>query len=168
MGFGFPAAIGVQFAYPKETVIDIAGDGSFQMTLQELAIIKEHNLGVKTVILNNKFMGMVKQWQDLFYDKRYASTSIPVQPDFVKLAEAYGLKGYRAETVAQTTEVLEKALTSKEGCIVDLVVDAEEHVYPMVPAGGATKDIVLSKQHQIEKAQAERMGKVSKKEQVHL
>ena len=98
MGFGFPAAIGASFAFPDATVIDIAGDGSFQMTLQELAIVKEHDLNVKVVVLNNKFLGMVKQWQDLFFDKRYASTSIPAQPDFVKLADAYGIKGYRAET----------------------------------------------------------------------
>ena len=106
------------------------------MTLQELAIIKEHDLNVKVIIINNKFMGMVKQWQDLFFDKRYASTSIPAQPDFVKLAEAYGIKGYRAETPKDTTKVLEEALKKKGACIVDIVVDAEEHVYPMVPAGG--------------------------------
>ena len=81
--------------------------------MQELAIIKEHDLNVKTIVINNKFMGMVKQWQDLFFDKRYASTSIPVQPDFVKLAEAYGIKGYRAETPKDTTEVLEEALNRR-------------------------------------------------------
>lgn len=169
MGFGFPAAIGAAFAHPGATVVDIAGDGSFQMTLQELAIIKEHELNVKTIIINNKFMGMVKQWQDLFFDKRYASTSIPAQPDFVKLAEAYGIAGYRAETPKDTTKVLEEALTKKGPCIVDVVVDAEEHVYPMVPAGGAVKDIVLSKAHQIEKMVAARAEKGPKKvNQVHL
>ncbi|HEY5037802.1 MAG TPA: thiamine pyrophosphate-dependent enzyme, partial [bacterium] len=167
MGFGFPAAIGVAFAYPNATVIDVAGDGSFQMTLQELAVVKEHDLNVKVVIINNKFMGMVKQWQDLFFDKRYAATSIPSQPDFVKLADAYGIKGYRAETAKETTEVLEEALTKKGPCIVDVMVDEEEHVYPMVPAGGAVKDIVLSKAHQ--KEQAEAAKKAPKKaDQVHL
>ncbi len=155
MGFGFPAAIGAAFAYPDATVIDIAGDGSFQMTMQELAIVKQHNLNVKTIILNNKFLGMVKQWQDLFFDKRYASTSIPVQPDFVKLAECYGIKGYRAETPKETTQVLEQVFRSKEPCIVDIVVDQEEHVYPMVPAGGANKDMVLSKEQDRERAAAE-------------
>ncbi len=169
MGFGFPAAIGAAFAHPNATVVDIAGDGSFQMTLQELAIVKEHELNVKTIVINNKFMGMVKQWQDLFFDKRYASTSIPAQPDFVKLAEAYGIAGYRAETAKDTTKVLEEALTKKGPCIVDVVVDAEEHVYPMVPAGGAVKDIVLSKAHQIEKMMAARAEKGPKKiNQVHL
>jgi acetolactate synthase I/II/III large subunit len=146
MGFGFPAAIGAAFAFPDATVIDIAGDGSFQMTMQELAVVKQHNLNVKTIVLNNKFLGMVKQWQDLFFDKRYASTSIPVQPDFVKLAECYGMKGFRAETPRETTEVLQEVFKTKEPCIVDIVVDEEEHVYPMVPAGGANKDMVLTKE----------------------
>ena len=169
MGFGFPAAIGAAFAHPNATVVDIAGDGSFQMTLQELAIVKEHNLNVKTIVINNKFMGMVKQWQDLFFDKRYAATSIPAQPDFVKLAEAYGIAGYRANTPKETTQVLEEALLKKGPCIVDVVVDAEEHVYPMVPAGGAVKDIVLSKAHQIEKMMAAKNDKGPKKPtQVHL
>ena len=163
MGFGFPAAIGAAFAFPDATVIDIAGDGSFQMTMQELAIVKQHNLNVKTIILNNKFLGMVKQWQDLFFDKRYASTSIPVQPDFVKLAECYGLKGYRAETAKDTTSVLEQVLSSKGGCIVDIVVDAEEHVYPMVPAGAANKDMVLSKEQDRERVIAEMKAKGAKK-----
>jgi acetolactate synthase-1/2/3 large subunit len=160
MGFGFPAAIGAAFAFPDATVIDIAGDGSFQMTMQELAIVKQHNLNVKTIILNNKFLGMVKQWQDLFFDKRYASTSIPVQPDFVKLAECYGLKGYRADNAKDTTTVLEQALRSKEGCIVDIMVDPEEHVYPMVPAGAANKDMVLSKEQDRERVMAEMKTKV--------
>jgi acetolactate synthase-1/2/3 large subunit len=144
MGFGFPAAIGVQFAHPNATVAVIAGDGSFQMNMQELATMKEHNLPVKTVILNNKYLGMPKQWQDLFYGKRYASTDIRVQPDFVKLAEAYGIKGYRASTPVETTKVLETALTRREACIVDLMIDPHEHVYPMVPAGAGNKDMVLS------------------------
>jgi acetolactate synthase I/II/III large subunit len=145
MGFGFPASIGVQFAHPNATVVDIAGDGSFQMTLQELAVVKEHNLPVKVVIMNNKFLGMVKQWQDLFYGKRYASTSIPSQPDFLKLADAYGIPGYRADKPKEASQVLEEALRSKGPALIDLLVDPEEHVYPMVPAGAANKDMVLSK-----------------------
>ncbi len=145
MGFGFPAAIGVAFAHPNSLVIDIAGDGSFQMTLQELAVAKEHNLNVKVVILNNKFLGMVKQWQDLFYGKRYASTSIPSQPDFLKLADAYGVAGFRADTAKDTTSVLEEAFSQKGPALVEILIDEEEHVYPMVPAGGANKDMVLSK-----------------------
>ncbi len=146
MGFGFPAAIGASFAFPDSTVIDIAGDGSFQMTMQELAVAKQYELNVKVVVLNNRFLGMVKQWQDLFFDKRYASTSIPAQPDFVKLAECYGIKGYRADTSKDTTEVLTEAFRTKGPCIVEIVVDEEEHVYPMVPAGAANKDMVLSKE----------------------
>ncbi len=162
MGFGFPAAIGAAFAYPDSTVIDIAGDGSFQMTLQELAVVKQHNLNVKVIILNNKFLGMVKQWQDLFFDKRYAATSIPAQPDFVKLAEAYGIKGYRAETPKDATKTLEEVFKSKEPCIVDLMVDPEEHVYPMVPAGGSTKDMVLSKEEDRARVMAEIKAKVAR------
>lgn len=144
MGFGFPAAVGVQFAHPNANVVCIAGDGSFQMNIQELATVREHDLPVKVVILNNKYLGMVKQWQDMFYDSRHAITDIGVQPDFVKLAEAYGIAGYRAETPADATEVLEKALKGKEPCVIDLLTDPREHVYPMVPAGGANKDMVLS------------------------
>jgi acetolactate synthase-1/2/3 large subunit len=110
---------------------------------------------VKVIILNNKFLGMVKQWQDLFFDKRYASTSIPAQPDFVKLAEAYGIQGFRAETPKDATQTLEKVFKSKDPCVVDLTVDPEEHVYPMVPAGGSTKDIVLSRAMEIAKIRAE-------------
>ncbi len=155
MGFGFPAAIGVAFAHPDKTVIDVAGDGSFQMTLQELAVMAEHQLNVKVVILNNKFLGMVKQWQDLFFDKRYASTSIPAQPDFVKLAEAYGIPGYRASTPGQTVQTLEQVLKKKGPCLVEIVVDEEQHVYPMVPAGGANKDMMLSREMEIAQARAE-------------
>jgi acetolactate synthase-1/2/3 large subunit len=145
MGFGFPAAVGVQFAHPGAQVVCLAGDGSFQMNQQELATVAEHRLPVKTVILNNQVLGMVKQWQDLFFGKRYANTLIPVQPDFVKLAEAYGIAGYRADTVEETKRVLKKALTSREACVVDIHVDPDEHVYPMVPAGGANKDMILSR-----------------------
>ena len=163
MGFGFPAAIGVALGHPNDTVIDIAGDGSFQMTLQELAVVKEHDLNLKVIVINNKFLGMVKQWQDLFFGKRYASSYIPVQPDFIKLADAYGIRGYRAETPKETTDVLEEALNKKGPCIVDVVVDAEEHVYPLVPAGGATRDIVLSKAEEKSKIDVNRPVKVSKR-----
>jgi len=145
MGFGFPASVGAQFAHPQSKVVCIAGDGSFQMNLQELATVREHNLPVKVVILNNRFLGMVKQWQDMFYDSRHSITDIHVQPDFLKLADAYGVAGYRATTPAETTEVLEQALSGEGPCVVDVSVDAQEHVYPMVPAGGANKDMILSR-----------------------
>jgi len=145
MGFGFPAAVGVQFAHPDAQVVCLAGDGSFQMNLQELATVAEHHLPVKTIILNNRTLGMVRQWQDLFFGKRYANTSIPVQPDFVKLAEAYGVDGYRAETVGDVRRVLGRALSSKKACVVDIHVDPDAHVYPMVPAGAANRDMILSR-----------------------
>jgi len=145
MGFGFPAAVGVQFAHPKAKVVCLAGDGSFQMNQQELATVAEHRLPVKVVILNNRTLGMVRQWQDLFFGKRYANTSIPVQPDFVKLAEAYGIEGYRADTVEKTRKALKEALASDGACLVDVRVDPDEHVYPMVPAGAANKDMILSR-----------------------
>ena len=145
MGYGFPAAIGVQFAHPKERVVCLAGDGSFQMNQQELATVAEHRLPLKTIILNNRTLGMVKQWQDLFHGKRYAHTLIPVQPDFVKLADAYGIRGYRTSTPVETVKVLKEALASDEPCLIDVRVDPEEHVYPMVPAGGANKDMILSR-----------------------
>ncbi len=144
MGFGFPAAIGVQFANPGALVVCLAGDGSFQMNLQELATAVEHHMPVKVIILNNRFLGMVKQWQDLFFGKRYANTRIPIQPDFVQLAKAYGVKGYRADTPEETTKVLKEALASKEACVVDIHVDADEHVFPMVPTGGSSQDMILS------------------------
>ncbi len=145
MGYGFPAAIGVQFAHPDAQVICIAGDGSFQMNQQELATVAEHRLPVKTIILNNQTLGMVKQWQDLFYEKRYANTLIPVQPDFVKLADAYGIPGYRAITPSELEKTLRQALGSRGPCVVDIHIDPDEHVYPMVPAGGANKDMILSR-----------------------
>jgi len=137
MGYGFPAAIGAQVARPGETVIDIAGDGSFQMTVQEMATAVNYRLPVKVCILNNQFLGMVRQWQDLFWNKRYSATCIACQPDFVKLADAYGWEGYRVSESAEVEEVLRTAFASDQPALVDVRVKREANVYPMVPAGGA-------------------------------
>ncbi|WEG14983.1 acetolactate synthase large subunit [Pullulanibacillus sp. KACC 23026] len=135
MGFGFPAAIGAQLASPKDQVVAIVGDGGFQMTLQELAVIKEFNLPVKIVICNNQTLGMVRQWQESFYEKRYSESLIPVQPDFVKLAEAYGIKGFKVEDVTELSQQLETALRLSEPVLIDCRVRGEENVTPMVAPG---------------------------------
>jgi len=136
MGYGFPAAIGAQVAFPHKLVIDIAGDGSFQMNSQELATVSQYQLPVKVIILNNGYLGMVRQWQEFFYGKRYASSSLEgVSPDFVKLAEAYGAVGLKATRPDEVIPTLKKAFTIPRPVIVDFEVDPEENVYPMVPAG---------------------------------
>jgi acetolactate synthase-1/2/3 large subunit len=136
MGYGFPAAIGAQVAFPNRLVIDIAGDGSFQMNSQELATVVQYQLPVKVVILNNGYLGMIRQWQEFFYGKRYASSSLEgVTPDFIKLAEAYGAVGLRAIRPEDVVPVLKKAFSIPKPVIVDIRVDPEENVYPMVPAG---------------------------------
>jgi len=144
MGFGFPAAIGAQIARPDKTVVDIAGDGSIQMNIQEMATALQYKLPVKIVILNNGYLGMVRQWQELFYDKRYASTCMDCGPDFIKLAEAYGAIGLRATKPEEVIPVLEKGLSSPNTVIMEFAVAKEECVYPMVPAGAAITEMLLS------------------------
>ncbi len=136
MGYGFPAAIGAQVAFPNKLVIGISGDGSFQMNSQELATAVQYRLPIKIAILNNGYLGMVRQWQEFFYGKRYASSSLEgISPDFVKLAEAYGAVGMRATKPEEVVPTLKKALSIPELVVIDFVVDPEENVYPMVPAG---------------------------------
>jgi acetolactate synthase-1/2/3 large subunit len=136
MGYGFPAAIGAQVAFPNKLVIDIAGDGSFQMNSQELATVSQYQLPVKVVILNNGYLGMVRQWQEFFFGKRYASSSLEgVSPDFVKLAEAYGAVGLKATKPEEVIPTLKKAFSIPRPVIIDFEIDPEENVYPMVPAG---------------------------------
>ncbi len=143
MGFGLPAAIGAQVAAPDRIVVDIAGDGSIQMNIQEMATAVQYGLPVKIAILNNGFLGMVRQWQELFYKRRYSSTRFEHQPDFVKLAEAYGARGFRATTPDEVKSVLEKGLATDGPVIMDFVVEPEEGVYPMVPAGAPIKKMLL-------------------------
>ncbi len=143
MGYGFPAAIGAQAAFPKKTVIDIAGDGSIQMNIQELTTAVQHHLPVKVAILNNRYLGMVRQWQELFYRKRYSHTNIEMAPDFVKLAEAYGALGLRAERPEEVVPVIKEALRSDKPVLMDFVVAREEGVYPMVPTGAPIGKMLL-------------------------
>lgn len=143
MGFGLPAAIGAQVAKPEKMVVDIAGDGSIQMNIQEMATAIQYGLPVKVVILNNRYLGMVRQWQELFYDKHYACTDMEHAPDFVKLAEAYGAMGLRATAPDQVESVLMQGLSSPKAAIMDFWVDREECVYPMVPAGATLTEMLL-------------------------
>ncbi|MGA2331630.1 MAG: biosynthetic-type acetolactate synthase large subunit [Syntrophales bacterium] len=145
MGYGFPAAIGAQVARPDKVVVDIAGDGSIQMNIQELATAVNYDLPVKIVILNNGFLGMVRQWQELFYGKRYSHSNISNVPDFVKLAEAYGAVGLRATRPEEVEATLRKGLDTAKTVIMDFHVEPEEGVYPMVSPGAAISDMVLSK-----------------------
>ncbi|MFW5971542.1 MAG: biosynthetic-type acetolactate synthase large subunit [Desulfovermiculus sp.] len=143
MGYGFPAAIGAQVAFPDRLVIDIAGDGSIQMNSQELATAVSYELPVKIIILNNGYLGMVRQWQELFYDRNYCSTCMHHNPDFVLLAQAYGAEGFRVEKEEDLDAVLRQALASQKTTIVDVVVEQEENVYPMVPAGVGLSEMLL-------------------------
>jgi acetolactate synthase-1/2/3 large subunit len=143
MGYGLPAAIGAQVAAPKETVIDIAGDGSIQMNIHELATAVQYNLPVKIAILNNHCLGMVRQWQQLFYNKRYSQSTFERHPDFVKLAEAYGAVGLRARKPDEVEDVIRKALSVDRPVIMEFIVDKQECVYPMVPAGAPISNMML-------------------------
>jgi len=143
MGFGLPAAIGAQVACPDKTVVDIAGDGSIQMNIQEMATAVQFSLPVKIVILNNNYLGMVRQWQELFYEKRYSWTNMEHAPDFVKLAEAYGAEGLRAIKPDEVEPILSKGLASPKTVIMEFLVEKEESVYPMVPAGAPITKMLL-------------------------
>jgi acetolactate synthase-1/2/3 large subunit len=143
MGYGLPAAIGAQMAAPDRTVIDVAGDGSIQMNIQELATAQQYHCPVKVAILNNNYLGMVRQWQELFYNKQYSATVLDVEPDFVKLAEAYGAVGLRATKPDEVEPVIKEALATDNTVIMDFVIKREEGVYPMVPAGKATTEMLL-------------------------
>ncbi len=143
MGYGFPAAIGAQMAAPGRTVIDVAGDGSIQMNIQELATARNYKCPVKIAILNNGYLGMVRQWQELFYEKRYSQTVMEGTPDFVALARAYGAVGLRATKKSEVEAVIREALATDNVVMMDFVISPEEGVYPMVPAGKATTEMLL-------------------------
>jgi acetolactate synthase I/II/III large subunit len=144
MGFGLPAAIGAQIACPDRLVVDIAGDGSIQMNIQEMATAVQYGLQVKIVILNNRNLGMVRQWQEFFYDRCYSCTGMEHAPDFVKLAEAYGAVGLRATRPDEVEKVLKEGLSVPKPVIMDFLVEREECVYPMVPAGKAITEMLLT------------------------
>ena len=144
MGYGLPAALGAQAAFPKRQVIDISGDGSFQMNSQELATLVQYRLPVKIVILNNNFLGMVRQWQQLFFDRRYSQTCMELPVDFVKLAEAYGATGLRATRPDEVEQVIRQGLETPGPVIMEFKVAREENVLPMVPAGAGLNEMVLA------------------------
>jgi acetolactate synthase-1/2/3 large subunit len=143
MGFGLPAAIGAQVAHPDKLVVDIAGDGSIQMNIQEMATAIQYDLPIKVVILNNQNLGMVRQFQELFYEGRYACTGLECAPDFVKLAEAYGATGLRATKPDEVEAVLKEGLSDKKPTLMDFIVEKDEKVYPMVPAGQPITEMLL-------------------------
>jgi acetolactate synthase I/II/III large subunit len=160
MGFGFPAAIGAQKAFPGSLVICIAGDGSFQMNLQELATAAGYKLPVKVAIINNQYHGMVRQWQQLFYNSRYSSSHLAAgAPDYVKLAEAYGVVGLRAVKPSEVEDVLKEAIRVKQPVLIDFQVDPYENCYPMVPAGGAIHQMVLEDPKPEQRAEQQQMEK---------
>ena len=144
MGFGMPAAMGAQAAFPKRQVICVCGDGGVQMNMQELATMVQNRLPVKIVILNNNFLGMVRQWQELFFDKRYSQTCLELPIDFVKLAEAYGAKGLRTEKPGEVDQVIREALEYNGPVIMEFKIAREEKVLPMVPAGASLNEMVLN------------------------
>jgi len=143
MGFGVPAAIGAQLASRDELVIAVVGDGGFQMTNQELATAVQYGLPVKIVVMNNGYLGMVRQWQEMFYDRTYSEVDISVAPDFVKLAEAYGAAGFRAERPEELAGAISAALNHKGVAVIDIVVSKEENVFPIVPAGANARDMIV-------------------------
>jgi len=142
MGYGFPAAIGAQIACPDKIVFDIAGDGSIQMNIQEMTTAVNNKLPVKVAILNNSYLGMVRQWQELFYKKRYSGTVLEGNPDFVKLAEAYGAAGIRVKKKDDVIPALRKAMKIDGPVLLDFIVEKEENVWPMVPAGKSIRRMI--------------------------
>jgi len=143
MGFGLPAAIGAQMALRDQLVVAVVGDGGFQMTNQELATAVQYGLPVKIVVMNNGYLGMVRQWQEMFYDRTYSEVDISVAPDFVKLAEAYGAAGFRAQKPSELAGVLAAALAHPGVAVIDVVVSKEENVFPIVPAGANSRDMIV-------------------------
>ncbi len=143
MGYGFPAAIGAQVACPDKLVFDIAGDGSIQMNIQELATVVRLNLPVKIAILNNRFLGMVRQWQKMFYNGRYSSSCLADNPDFAKVAEAFGAKGIKVTKKRDVRPAIDEAIKTPGPVVLDFMVDREENVMPMVPAGAAINQMIM-------------------------
>jgi len=144
MGFGFPAAIGAQLARPNALVCAIVGDGGFQMTMSELATAANLKLPLKILIINNRYLGMVRQWQSLFYENRLSGVDLVGNPDFVKLAQSYGIEAYRIRRSGDVTHVLEKSLAYSAGpVVIDAEVAKEDNVFPMIPAGAAVSEMIL-------------------------
>jgi acetolactate synthase-1/2/3 large subunit len=144
MGYGLPAAMGAQAAFPKRQVIAVCGDGGVQMNIQEMATLVQNRLPVKIVILNNNFLGMVRQWQELFFDKRYSQTCMELPIDFIKLADAYGAKGFQATKSEEVEDVIRKGFAHDGPVIMEFKIAREEKVLPMVPAGASLNEMVLN------------------------
>jgi len=143
MGYGVPAAVGVQMAHPKSLVIDIAGEASVQMTLQEISTAVQYRLPVKIFILNNKYMGMVRQWQELLHGGRYSESYSEALPDFVKLAEAYHAHGIRCEKPADLDDAIMEMINTPKPVVFDCLVDPAENCFPMIPSGRAHNEMIL-------------------------
>ena len=143
MGFALPAAIGAKMAAPEREVVAIIGDGGFQMTIQELGTVLQQKLALKIVVLNNEFLGMVRQWQQLFFDKRYASTEM-TNPDFVTIAKGYYINSKRVKTREELADAVKEMIASKEAYFLEVCVEKEDNVFPMIPSGASVSDIRLS------------------------
>jgi acetolactate synthase-1/2/3 large subunit len=142
MGFGFPASLGAKVACPSCPVVDIAGDGSFRMTEQELGTSVTEDIPVTVIVLNNSMLGMVAQWQRLFYNRKYAAVKLGSVPDFVKLAEAYGAQGFRTKSLEEFSNAVKKALKNEVTTVIDIPISPEDNVFPMVPPGKGLKDTI--------------------------
>ena len=159
MGYGFPAALGAQIANPNSLVIDIAGESSILMNIQEMSTAIQHRLPVKIFILNNEYMGMVRQWQELLHEGRYSESYMDSLPDFVKLAESFNAVGLRAKKPDELDEVITEMIKSDKTVIADIVVDKEENCFPMIQSGSAHNEMVLNKKQKQDEESAEK-GKV--------
>jgi acetolactate synthase-1/2/3 large subunit len=150
MGFGLPAAMGAKFAFPDQDVACVTGDGSIQMMLQELATMKQYHTPVKIVNLNNGYLGMVRQWQEFFYQKRYSMTYFEALPNFVMLAEAYGHVGMRIEKPGDVEGALREAFAMKDRTVfLDFITDQSENVFPMIPSGGGQNEMLLAERDEM-------------------
>ena len=138
-----PAAVGAQLAFRDRLVVAVVGDGGFQMTSQELATAVQYGLPVKVLVMNNGYLGMVRQWQEMFYDRSYSEVDISVAPDFVKLAEAYGAAAFRATTPVELADTLAAGLAHPGVAVIEILVSKEENVFPIVPAGANTRDMIV-------------------------
>ncbi len=152
MGYGLPAAMGVQIAHPDALVIDIAGEASVLMNIQEMGTLAQYRLPVKVFILNNQYMGMVRQWQELLHGGRYSESYSAALPDFVKLADSFHAVGLRAERVDQLDDVIREMLASDRAVIADIAVDPKENCFPMIPSGAAHNEMILGAEHESEAA----------------
>jgi acetolactate synthase-1/2/3 large subunit len=143
MGYGFPAAMGAQLAFPDRQVVAVVGDGGFQMTLNDLATVAQYHVPVKIAIINNRSLGMVRQWQEIFFEKRYCDIDLNYAPNFVKLAESYGIRGARVEHRTDVVDAVRDFLSDREPRLMDFWVDPAENVYPIVPPGAALAEMVV-------------------------